>query len=241
MVTGASRGIGAACAVALGRAGAGVVVNYHSAAEQAEAVAESIRADGGRAVAVQADVTSEEDVARMAETARREIGDIAIVVSNACFQNERLPFLEMPWDLYQRQIDGTLRGFVHVAKAFLPEMIERGRGRLIAMGSTQVLSPNPGSYAYVTAKSGLTGLVRSIAREVGEHGVTVNLVIPGFTATDRVHRLSEEFRQAYADRTPIRRLGASEDVAGAVCYLASEEAEYVTGTSLVVDGGHSIA
>lgn len=241
VVTGASRGIGAACALALGRAGAPVAVGYHSAAEQAEAVAGEIRAAGGRAVAVQGDVSTGEGVAAIAERTRAELGEVSILVSNASFQNERKPFEEMLWEDYQRQIDGTLRAFVLLSQAFLPEMRARGQGRLIAMGSTQVLSPNPGSHAYVTAKSGLTGMVRAVAKEIGPAGVTVNLVIPGFTATDRVHRLPEEFRRAYADKTPMRRLGASEDVAAAVCYLASEEAQYVTGTSLVVDGGHSIS
>lgn len=241
VVTGGSRGIGAACALALGRAGAGVVVNYHSAVDQAETVAEAIRNTGGRAVAVQADVTSEEDVMRLAEVAHREIGAISIVVSNACFQNERMPFADLTWDVYQRQINGTLRGFFNVVRAFLPEMVERGQGRLIGMGSTQTLAPVLGSHAYVTAKAGLNGMVRALAKEVGQHGVTANLVTPGFTATDRVQRLSEEFRQAYADRTPMRRIALPEDVAGAVGYLASEEAQYVTGTSILVDGGHDLA
>jgi 3-oxoacyl-[acyl-carrier protein] reductase len=240
VVTGASRGIGAAVARALGRAGAGVVVNYHSRAEQAEAVAAEIREAGGRAIAVQADVTSGDDIARLAETAHRELGEIAIVVSNASVQNERATFLELGWADYQRQIDATLKAFLFVAQAFLPEMIERGQGRLIGIGSTQTLSPNPGSHAYVTAKAGLTGMLRVLAKEVGEHGVTANLVTPGFTLTDRVHRLSEEFRQAYADRTPMRRIGVPEDVAAAVSYFASEEAQYVTGTDLLVDGGHAL-
>lgn len=240
VVTGASRGIGAACAQALARAGAPVVVGYHSAANQAEEVVADIRAAGGRAVAVQGDVTRDGDVELLAETARAEFGDVSIVVSNASLQNERRPFMELTWDDYQRQLDGTLRAFMLLAQTFLPAMRERRAGRLIAMGSTQTLSPNPGSHAYVTAKSGLTGMVRAMAKEVGPDGVTVNVVVPGFTATDRVHRLPEEFRQAYADRTPMRRIGSSEDVAAAVCYLASEGAEYVTGTSLLVDGGHAL-
>lgn len=241
VVTGASRGIGAACALALGRGGADVVVGYHSAAAEAEAVAAAIRADGGRAVAVRGDVASEAGVAALVAAADEGLRPVSIVVSNASLQNERKSFPELTWADYQQQLDGTLKAFMLLAQAFLPAMTGQGHGRLIAMGSTQVLSPNPGSHAYVTAKSGLTGMVRAIAKEIGPQGVTVNLVIPGFTATDRVHRLPEEFRQAYADRTPMRRLGSSEDVAAAVCYLASEEAQYVTGTSLLLDGGHTLA
>lgn len=216
------------------------MVGYHSAADEAGAVATAIREGGGRALAVQADVSSEDGVAALAEAARHELRPVSILVSNASFQNERKSFSDLTWVDYQRQLDGTLRAFLLLSQAFLPGMTEQGQGRLIAMGSTQVLAPNPGSHAYVTAKSGLTGMVRAIAKEVGPQGVTANLVIPGFTATDRVHRLPEEFRQAYADRTPMRRLGASEDVAAAVCYLASAEAQYVTGTSLLVDGGHTL-
>jgi len=240
VVTGGSRGIGAACALALARGGAPVAVGYQSAADRAEAVVAEIRTFGGRAVAVQGDVTHEGDVTRLVETAESELGPVSIVVSNASLQNERRSFLELTWDDYQRQLDGTLRAFFLLAQACLPGMRERRSGRLIAMGSTQTLAPNPGSHAYVAAKAGLTGMVRAIAKEVGPDGITVNGVVPGFTATDRVHRLPEEFRHAYAERTPMRRLGTSEDVAGAVCYLASEAAEYVTGTSLLVDGGHAL-
>lgn len=240
VVTGASRGIGAACAVALARAGAPVAVGYRSAEAEAVAVVARIRDEGGRALAVQVDVASDGGVARLAERARAELGPVSIVVSNASSQNERKPFREMTWPDYQLQLDGTVRAFVLLGQAFLAEMTGARAGRLIAMGSTQTLSPNPGSHAYVAAKSALTGMVRSLAKELGPDGITVNLVVPGFTATDRVHRLSEEFRQAYAERTPMRRLGEPADVAGAVCYLASQEACYVTGATLLVEGGHTL-
>jgi 3-oxoacyl-[acyl-carrier protein] reductase len=241
VVTGASRGIGAACAIALAQAGAPVTVGYHSAVDEAEAVVSRIGEGGGRAIAVQVDVASEKDVARLAERTHAELGPVSIVISNASFQNERKPFREMTWPDYQLQLDGTVRAFMHLAQAFLPDMTDAGSGRLIAIGSTQVHSPNPGSHAYVTAKSALTGMVRAIAKELGPDGITVNLVVPGFTATDRVHRLPEEFRKAYADKTPMRRLGTAEDVAAAVSYFASEVACQATGAVLFVDGGHTLA
>jgi 3-oxoacyl-[acyl-carrier protein] reductase len=241
VVTGGSRGIGAAVARELARGGAGVVVCYRAAADRADDVVAAIRADGGRAVAVQADVTVPGDVDRLAEVARAEIGSVSIVVSNASPPNDRKPFLELTWDDVQVHVEGTLRAFFLLAQAFLPDMIERGAGRLIGLGSTQALHPLPGAYAYVTGKSGLEGLVRALAKEVGEHGVTVNLVTPGFTATDRVGRVSDQFRAAYAKSTPRRRLGEPDDVASAVRFLASAEATYVTGTSILVDGGHVLA
>lgn len=240
VVTGASRGIGAAIATALARAGAGVVVNFRVAGEQAEAVAGEIRREGGRAVAVQADVTNEEDVARLAETAHSEVGAIGILVSNAGVKLEFKSFAELTWDDYQHQLDGTLRAFFLLAKAFLPEMVECGQGRLIGVGSTSVDGPVPGLHPYTTAKAAQVGMLRALAKEVGPNGVTVNLVVPGYSATDRVALLSEEFTRSYAARNPLRRLGWPEDVAGAVCYLASEEAQYVTGANLLLDGGHAL-
>lgn len=240
VVTGASRGIGAACALALARDGAGVVVNFHSAREQAEEVAARAREAGGRAVAIQADVTQPEEVARLVEAARDAFGPIGTVVSNAAVHLEFKRFPEHRWDDFQRHLDVTLLGFLLLAQACLPEMQGSGQGRLIAIGSTSVEQPVPGLPAYTTSKAALVGMVRSLAKEVGHSGVTVNLVVPGYSATDRVALLSEGFTRAYAERNPRRRLGLSEDVAGAVSYLASEEAQYVTGTSLLVEGGHAL-
>lgn len=240
LVTGASRGIGAACALALAREGAGVVVNFHSAREQAEEVAARARAEGGRALALQADVTRPDEVARLVEAARAAFGPIATVVSNAAVRLEFKRFAEHTWDDFQRHLDVTLRAFLLLAQSCLPEMQARGQGRLIAVGSTSVEGPVPGLPAYTTAKAALIGMVRSLAREVGPSGVTVNTVVPGYCATDRVALLSEGFTRGYAARNPRRRLGLSEDVAGAVAYLASEQAEYVTGTTLLVEGGHAL-
>jgi 3-oxoacyl-[acyl-carrier protein] reductase len=240
VVTGASRGIGAACAVALGRAGAGVVVNFHTAEEQAEAVVSRIRDEGGRAVAVQADVTNEEEVARLAGAAHDAFGPVGILVSNAAVRLEFKPFADTTWDDYQLHLDVTLRAFLLLAQAFLPEMQERGQGRLIGVGSTSVDAPVPGLHAYTASKAAQVGMLGALAKEVGPSGVTVNLVVPGYSATDRVALLSEGFTRGYAERNPRRRLGLPEDVAGAVCYLASGEADYVTGTSLLVEGGHAL-
>lgn len=240
VVTGASRGIGAACALALARDGAGVVVNYHSAREQAEEVAARARDAGGRALAIQADVTRRDDVARLLASTRDAFGPIGTIVSNAAVRLEFKPFSEHTWDDFQRHLDVTLRAFLLLAQACLPEMQGRGQGRLIAVGSTSVDGPVPGLPAYTTSKAALIGMVRSLAKEVGPSGVTVNVVVPGYSDTDRVALLSEAFTRGYAERNPRRRLGRSEDVAAAVSYLASEEAQYVTGTTLPVEGGHAL-
>jgi 3-oxoacyl-[acyl-carrier protein] reductase len=241
VVTGASRGIGEAIAVVLGRAGAGVVVNYRAAREEGERVAQSIVDAGGRAVAVQADVADEADVRRLAETAREEIGEIGIVVSGAASPVQRAPFHELEWADYQAQLDTTVRGLYLLTRAFLPAMIERGEGRVIGLSTTQVDAPLPGRHAYVTAKAALEGMLRALAVEVGEHGVTVNYVVPGFTETDRAAALPAEFKERYAARTPVRRIARPDDVASAVLYLASREAAYVTGTGIRIDGGHGLA
>jgi 3-oxoacyl-[acyl-carrier protein] reductase len=241
VVTGASRGIGAAVAIALARAGADVVVHYNRSAEPAEAVVEVIRSEGGRAVAVQADLEREADVLRLAVTAQAALDEIGILVSNAAVPFAPMPLAELTWANFERELAVMPRAFFLLAQAFLPGMVKCGCGRLIAIGSTLVDVPVRGSYTYVTAKAGLGGIVRVLALEAGEHGTTVNLVVPGFTATDRAAGLSEESRQAYAARAPMGRLGTPEDVAAAVLFLASEEAQYVTGTSLLVDGGYDLS
>lgn len=241
VVTGASRGIGAAVATALGRAGADVVVNYHAHPEAAEGVVASIAATGRKAVAVQADLTREDDVRRLAETAQAELGEIGILVSNATLPFATKPFLDLAWDDFERELHVLDRAFFLLAQAFLPGMFERGRGRVIAIGSTQVRQPVRGAYTYATAKSALVGMMRVLALEAGRHGVTVNTVVPGYTATDRAAVLSAESRERYAARSPLGRLGDAEDAAAAVLYLAGEEARYVTGTELVVDGGHLLS
>ena len=240
VVTGASRGIGAACAAALAARGAPVVVNYRSSAELAESVAEAIRDSGGKAIAVRGDMTQPLDVARMREHAESELGPVRILVANAAEQNERKPFGDLSWDDFQRQLEVSLRQLLYLGQAFLPDMVARGCGRIIAIGSTQQDAPTLGSHAYATAKAALGGMTRALAKEVGEHGVTANVVVAGFTATDRVSRVAEEFRAAYVARTPLRRLGAPEDIAATVSWLASEEAGYVTGASFLVDGGHGL-
>lgn len=240
VVTGASRGIGAACALALGRAGAPVAVNFYVAREKAEAVAARIREAGGRAIAIQADVTQEADVARLVRTTRDELGPVGILVSNAAVRLEFKPFAEHMWDDFQHHLDVTLRAFLLLAQAYLSQMQERGQGRIVAVGSTSVEGPVPGLPAYTTSKAAQIGMVRALASEVGPRGVTVNLVVPGYCATDRVALLSEGFTRRYAERNPRGRLGLPEDVAGAVSYLASEEAEYVTGSILLVEGGHAL-
>jgi 3-oxoacyl-[acyl-carrier protein] reductase len=241
VVTGASRGIGAAIALALGSAGAGVVVNYRSAVDEGESVARRIQAEGGRAVAVQADVADEADVARLAAAAHDEVGDIAIVVSGAATPVQRGPFAELAWADYQAQLETTAHGMFNLARVFLPGMVARGEGRLIGLSTTQVDQPLPGRHAYVTAKAALEGMLRALAVEIGSHGVTANYVVAGFTETERAATLPQAFKDAYAERTPMGRLGRLDDVVGAVLYLASREAAYVTGTGVRVDGGHGLA
>lgn len=239
-MTGASRGIGAACATVLARAGAPVVVNHRASRDEAGAVVERIVAAGGRAVAVQADVTAAADVERLAAAAEAQFGAVGIVVANAAAPNDKKPFLETSWDDFQRQLDASVRQAFLLAHAFLPGMVRHGSGRFVALGSTQALAPTRGSHAYATAKAALPGLIRTLAAEFGGAGVTANVVVAGFTRTERAERVPADVRQRYEERTPLGRLAAPEDVAHAVAYLASQEACYVTGATHVVDGGHAI-
>jgi 3-oxoacyl-[acyl-carrier protein] reductase len=241
VVTGASRGIGAAVAIALARAGADVVISYCNDREAAERVVAAIRDAGRKAAAVQGDLGREEDVLALAEHAANELGEIGIFVSNAALPFTTTPFLELSWADCDRELRVVDRACFLLARAFLPGMFARRSGRLIAIGSTQVRQPVRNAYSYASAKSWLAGLMRVLALEAGPYGVTVNTVVPGFTATDRAAVLPQEMRERYAARTPLGRLGDAEDVASAVVYLAGEEAKYVTGTELVVDGGHLLS
>jgi 3-oxoacyl-[acyl-carrier protein] reductase len=238
IVTGGSRGIGAAIARAFGAAGSPVAVVYRSAEAEANGVIASIADGGGTAIAVQADITREEDVRALALEVGEKLGEISVIVSGAADPTQRLPFLELTWEDYQRQLDTTVRGLFLLGQSFVPGMSERGAGRIIGLSTTQVDAPLPGRHAYVTAKGALEAMVRALAVELGPTGITANVVVPGLVATERAAALSDEFKAAYIERTPTRRIATPGDVAAAVLYLASAEAANITGTSIRIDGGH---
>lgn len=243
LVTGASRGIGAAIARAFAAEGAMVVVNYLRNAEAAERVAEECRSLGGDGWAVQADVTDEGAVRAMVERVAEEVGRLDAVVNNAfrpyVFDpDKRTLFWDASWADYQTQIDGALRGTFNVCQAVLPLMRRRARGSIVNMATDLVARPTVPYHDYTTAKSALIGFSRNLAAELGPLGIRVNCVAPGLVyPTDASRTTKEGVKDMIIAQTPLRRIATPEDVTGPVLFLASDWSRFMTGQTLTVDGG----
>jgi 3-oxoacyl-[acyl-carrier protein] reductase len=237
LVTGASRGIGAATAQLLAAHGAGVVVNYHNSEAAADEVVAAIEAAGGRGVAIRADVRDPVQVGAMVERATAELGPVDTAVLNASIQFPVTPFMDYDWAAFEAKLLGELGAAFHCARAVAPGMIERGSGCIIAVSSTLSRHPGPGFCAHSTAKSGLDAFAKSLALELGPLGIRVNVVAPGLTLTDATAFVPEEQKQAMARMTPLGRNALPEDVAGVVLAMACNETGFVTGSYVPVSGG----
>ncbi|AOO82027.1 SDR family oxidoreductase [Bosea vaviloviae] len=243
IVTGASRGIGAALAKAFAAEGGLVVVNYLSNEAAALQVVEACRALGGQALAIAADVTSEAEVAAMMARIADEVGKVDAVVNNAFAPyvfdpDDRTRFWDTPWSAYQAQFDGALKATYNLCQAVLPLMKQRLRGSIVNMTSDLVARPSIPYHDYTTAKSALIGFSRTLAAELGPLGIRVNCVAPGLVyPTDASRATKEEVREALIAQTPLRRIATPEDITGPVLFLASDWSGFVTGQTLHVDGG----
>ena len=227
LVTGASRGIGRAIAVELAAAGAGVVVGYRSGQEEAEALAAEI---GGRAI--QADVSSAEDARRLVE----EAGDIDILVNNAGLTRDGL-LARMSDDDWRTVIDTNLSSVFYTCRAVTRPMMKKRSGSIVNISSIVGVHGNWGQTNYAASKAGIIGFTKSLARELGSRNVRANVVAPGYVKTQLTGVLPEEATEAMLTNTPLGRLGEPEDVAGAVRFLCSDAASFITGEVLLVDGG----
>ncbi len=227
LVTGGSRGIGRAIAVELARAGASVVVGYRSGADEAEAVAAEI---GGRAV--QADVSSAEDAVRLVG----EAGDVDILVNNAGLTRDGL-LARMSDDDWRTVIETNLSSVFYTCRAVTRPMMKKRAGSIVNVSSIVGVHGNWGQTNYAASKAGIIGFTKSLARELGSRGVRANVVAPGYIQTALTEVLPDEAREAMLTNTPLGRLGDPADVAGAVRFLCSDEASFVTGEVLLVDGG----
>lgn len=237
LVTGASRGIGAATAKLLASHGAQVAVNYFQSEAEALGVVDQIRKAKGKAIAVKADVRDLSQVQAMVAQVRSELGWIDTLVGNASIQFPVMPFVEYGWEAFESKLTGELKAAFFCCKAVVPSMIEHNSGCIIAISSGLSRHPGLGFCAHSTAKSGLDALMKSLALELGPHGIRVNVVAPGLTDTDATRFLPKEHKDRMAAMAPMRRIAQPEDVAGAVLALACEPARFLTGVYVPVSGG----
>jgi 3-oxoacyl-[acyl-carrier protein] reductase len=237
LVTGASRGIGAAAARRLAAHGAAVAVNYHQNEAAAREVVAAIAAAGGRAVAIQGDVRDPAQAEALLRRAESHLGPVDTLVLNANMSFPMAPFVDLSWEGFQQKLLGELASAFHPCKAAVPGMIQRGRGCIIAVSSGLSRQPGPGFSAHTTAKSGLDGFMKSLALELGPHGIRVNVVAPGLTETDATAFYPAAAKAAAGSRLPLGRIGQPEDVAGIIALVAADEAGYLTGQYLSAGGG----
>jgi 3-oxoacyl-[acyl-carrier protein] reductase len=238
IVTGGAGGIGAAICRRLAAEGNHVAVNYLGRRDKAEALAAEIGKGETRAIAVQADVSTEEGAHRLYEVVTKAFGGVGILVNNASPRINPKPLEASEWSDFERHLDVQVKGAYLMAKLCVPEMAARKWGRIVNITSQVVDGPPAAGWtAYALAKSALVTLTRYLAAELGPRGITVNSVSPGMTETSLVGDIPEKLRLVLARQTPLRRLAVPDDVAAAVAYLASEEAAFVTGHSLGVSGG----
>jgi 3-oxoacyl-[acyl-carrier protein] reductase len=239
LVTGGSRGIGAAVARELGDAGAEVVVNYVTSAGPAEAVCKDVRDAGGSARALAGDISTPDGAATLVNEVESQIGPIAILVCNAGITRDNL-IMKLTDDDWRAVIDTNLGGAFFTCRAVARPMLKRRGGAIVTMSSVVGVHGNAGQTNYAASKAGLIGLTKALAKELGGRGIRVNAIAPGYISTELTDALPEAAREAILAGTPLGRLGDPEDVARAVRFLVSDAAAFVTGDVLAVDGGLGI-
>ena len=236
LVTGASRGIGRAVAMELGRAGYAVCVNYLNSEDAARQVADTLRAGGSDAIALRADVADGAAVAEMVRRTEKELGPVTLLVNNAGVAGQA-QFQDITDEMWNRYLAVNLGGARNTIRAVLPHMLSEKRGAIVNISSIWGLRGASCEVAYACTKAGIIALTRSLAAELGPSQIRVNCVAPGVIDTDMVQVLGQETLRDLAEQTPLGRLGRPEDIAHAVAFLASDKASFITGQVLGADGG----
>jgi 3-oxoacyl-[acyl-carrier protein] reductase len=237
LITGASRGIGAASAKALAHHGAAVVINYIKSKDKADELLDEIKKAGGNAMVFQADVRDQGAVNDMVESTLKEFGKIDVLVNNANINFPIRPFFELTWDQIEAKILGEMKALYNCSRAVLKNMLNRKSGKLIFVSSSLSRFPGFGFSAHAAAKSAMDSMAKVMAMELGPSGITVNVVGPGLTLTDATAGQPKEVHEQVAAITPLRRLGLPDDIAGVVLFLASSLSDYLNGEYVPVTGG----
>jgi len=239
IITGGSRGIGRAIVYAFAKEGALCAYTFSSSSTQAKALASELEAMGSRVMYEQVDVRDYEGVKDFVEKVKKEYGGLHILVNNAGINKDR-SIIMMTHEDWQDVIDVDLTGVFNFTKACIVTFLKQKSGCIINISSVSGISPLPGQVSYASAKSGVIGLTRALAREVAPYNVRVNAIAPGFIETDMVNSLNENYRKKILELIPFKRLGTTDEVAQGCVYLASSHASYITGQVLTIDGGLSI-
>ncbi|TFE02726.1 3-oxoacyl-[acyl-carrier-protein] reductase [Jeotgalibacillus salarius] len=236
IVTGASRGIGRSIAIELAKNGANVVVNYSGSEEKAKETAKEVEASGVRALVIRADVSNADDVQAMLKETIGEFGSIDILVNNAGITKDNL-LMRMKEEEWDQVMDINLKGVFLTTKAAARPMMKQRKGKIINVSSIVGVMGNAGQANYVASKAGVIGLTKTSAKELAARGINVNAVAPGFIETDMTDELAEDVQASMKKMIPLDRFGKPEDIAKAVVFLASEDADYITGQTIHIDGG----
>ncbi|MCM3632074.1 MULTISPECIES: 3-oxoacyl-[acyl-carrier-protein] reductase [Paenibacillus] len=236
LVTGASRGIGRAIAIALAEAGADVAINYSGSEQAAAETAEAVRELGRKAIIIKANVGLAAEFEDMVKQVVEQLGAIDILVNNAGITRDNL-IMRMKEEEFDQVIETNLKGVFNGIKAVTRPMMKQRSGKIINISSVVGVLGNPGQANYVAAKAGVIGLTKASARELAARNITVNCVAPGFIQTDMTDKLPDDMKQSLAGQIPLAKLGEAADIANAVRFLASDAASYMTGQTIHVDGG----
>ena len=236
VVTGGSKGIGRAISIKLAQAGATVIINYSQDQKTADEAVSFIKDQGGRAMAVKAPVTDFESIEKMIKQVVEKFGKIDILVNNAGINKDKLLMIMSP-DEWQAVLDVNLNGLYNCCKAISRQMIFQKSGKIINLSSTSGMFGVPGQTNYSASKAGMIGFTKSLAKELSPYGILVNAIAPGYIETDMLNSVSVELKKQYTESVPLKRFGHPEEVADLVAFLASDEAAYIQGQVITIDGG----